>query len=263
MTTDTITFNRPDGESIERRAQGFLRFVRAFEIECDDDYTVAGEELRSVKAKANALTEQQDEITGPIRKGLDAIYDLFRGPRGALLEAEKMLKAKMIGWQEKKEAEAALARRKAEALAEAERQRLAKEAAEVKARAEAEVARLRAEVNPETGEIPSEAIERVHQTALFEAEAMRSAAALIVAAPVAAPVPKIAGNSTAKALEGMVTNKLALVSFILDNYKTRPELLDLILIDGIRLKNHVKASGKNLGFPGVEVRERTTMRQAS
>lgn len=259
--TTVVTYTPPDATALERRAQGVLGMVRAFTIENDGDYIMAGEELSSVKRRIVNLQADEDEIVKPIVKGLKAARDLFRRPLEMLETAEGLWKDMMLGYREKVAAAATEAQRVAEIAAQAERDRLAAEAVEIKRKADEEIARL--PVDQETGEIDQASIERIQQTALFEAQAVEQTAAVIVAAPVAAEVPKIKGQSVAKSYEGVVEDLPAFIRFVAANLNARPELAGLLIVDSVKLRAHVKASGANLNFPGILVKAKNTMRVGS
>ncbi|MEI7443296.1 MAG: hypothetical protein WCK28_00260, partial [Burkholderiales bacterium] len=120
----------PDADSLTGNAQRALDFIRGFQIASAEDYGLAADELRAIKARATKLEEQRTGITKPINDALRAINALFKGPASLLEEAERALKSKMLAWDQEQARIAAEQRRAAEAAAEAERRRLAAEAAE-------------------------------------------------------------------------------------------------------------------------------------
>ena len=144
MTTDNIlapvaALTLPDQALLIGGAQRMLAFIDGYAIESNDDFGLAADELKTIKAKQKTLEDQRTAITGPLNAATKAVNDLFRGPAELLTRAEGALKAKMLTWQRKVEAEAAEARRVAEEAARAQR-----EAAEAEARKLAEVAQVQA-----------------------------------------------------------------------------------------------------------------------
>ena len=77
----------PDAAGLTSRAQQALAFIEEFEVDSAETYALAGDELKAIKARANALEQQRTGITGPINSALRAINDLFRGPAGLLERA--------------------------------------------------------------------------------------------------------------------------------------------------------------------------------
>lgn len=156
MSTDTIereaapanilapiaALQMPDQAAITRGAESSLRMAQSFTIADDDEYAMAADELKAVKAKHKALEDKRTSITGPMNKAMKAINDLFRGPLAALEQAEGMFKTSMLAYTTEKERIAAEARRKAEEAAAAERRRLEEEARQREAQARAEQERI-------------------------------------------------------------------------------------------------------------------------
>lgn len=258
--TAVVTYTPPDAEALERRAKGVLGMVNAFTIDCDDDYVMGGEELASVKRRYAAIKEQEVKITAPITEALRSTRDMFRPALETLARADELWKQKLLAYRAKIAAAAAEAQRIAEIAAQAERDRLAAEAVDIKRKADEEIANL--PVDPATGEINTAAIESIRQTALFEAQAIEQTAAVIVAAPVAAEQPKVRGLSVAKGLDWDVSDHVAFVKFVAANVDANPDLGYYLVIDSVKMRARVKASGTNLNFPGIVVTPKSTMRSS-
>lgn len=260
MTTENIlapvaALSLPDAARLTDVAGKALSFIKAFEITCAEDYAMAADELKAIKAKANTLEDQRTSITGPINKALKAINDLFRGPAALLEEAERTLKGKMLAWDQEQRRIAEEARRKAEAEAAAERQRLADEAAARQRDAEAQAAaaaKAKAEGDAQAAALAQAQAER----AQAEAAAAANTAQMVVAAPVAAPEPaKVKGISTATKIDFEVVDMHALVKHIAE----RPELLALVRADDVKLRAYVRGLGVSCNLPGVRVFEQHTL----
>lgn len=285
--TEVRQLSLPDMAGVSRGAESALRMAQAFVINSDDDYALAGEELQSVKGRLKKLEETRISITGPMNKALDAINNLFRGPRQTLEAAESAIKGGMLTYHTKKEQEAAEARRVAEAAAAAERARIAEEARQVELKAAAERARIAEETaaqeaqrkaeqeklaalaatGNEEAERQAEALrlqsmlqEQQTQQRINEIneEANRSAAAMVVAAAtISAPVTHIEsakskGTSIKATVDFEVTSLLSLVQHIAQH----PELINLVVEDTTKLRAYVRGLGLNAKLPGVRVYEK-------
>lgn len=73
-------------------------------IDDEDDNEFAAEMLRNVKSRHKYLEDKRKGITGPMNKAMRAVNDLFRPPRTALENAERILKSKIAGYLEACEA---------------------------------------------------------------------------------------------------------------------------------------------------------------
>jgi len=255
MTTESIlapiaALSVPDSTALTSRAQSALVFIQGFEIATAEDYGLAADELRAVKLKANAIEDQRTAITGPINKGLKAINDLFRGPATLLEQAERIIKSKMLAWDQEQQRLAAEARARAEAAAAAERKRLDEEAAAAQREAQAQAAA--AEAAQAAGDAQAAALATAAaQRAQAEAQTAAITSQMVTAPVVTAPVAKVAGISTAKKLDFEVVDIGALVKHI----AAHPELLALVRTDDVKLRAYVKGLGMACQLPGVRVFE--------
>jgi len=221
-----VKVSHPPAASLVRAAQSAMDMVQAFEVNDDASYGLAAEELTSIKGRAARLDEQRKAITRPMDEAKAAVMDLFRGPLQLLQQAEAGLKAKMLAYTQEVQRKAAEERRKAEEAAAAERARLAAEAA---------------------------ALEQ--QGRAGEAEVQRQVAAMVVAAPPVAAAPKAAGISTTSTLEFEVENLHRLVLHVAEH----PDLLQLLQVDGVKLRAYVRAVGEAGKLPGVRIFTKQTI----
>lgn len=217
--------------AFETKAQRAVAFATKFVIESDDDYMLAAEELRNVKARGNAVEDERVKITGPMNTALQAVNDLFRGPKALFASVEGIYKAKMIQWQAKKEREAEIARQRAEEAARVERERLA----------------AIAEQQAQDGHTE-------------EAQATMLEAETVVAQPLAVDKPRAAGISTAKSLEVTVANKYEFVKFCVDAWERDPGMLDYLNIDSVKLRAAGRTHGTALNWPGLAIGGKSTIR---
>lgn len=246
----------PDAQDLSGRAQRALAFIRDLSITSPDEYELAADELRAIKARAARLEEQRTGITGPINRALKAINDLFRGPSELLAEAERTLKSKMLAYDQEQARIAAAARRKAEEAAAIERARLAEEAA-ARQREAAEQAAAAEHAQAE-GDIQAADLARAAAIrAQSEAAAAATTAQLVTAAPPASELQaKPKGIATVATIQFEVVDLHALVKHVSE----RPELLALIQPDNVKLRAYVRGLGTACALPGVRVFEEKTMR---
>lgn len=259
MTTDNIlapvaALTLPDPAGLTTRAQNVLSFVQGYEINDDEAYGFAAEELQSIKGRLKQLDEQRTAITGPLNAATKAVNDLFRGPATLLTTAEAGIKSKMLGWQAKVEAATAEERRKAEAAAAAERQRLEAEAAARQAEAQAQA--QAAQAAAAAGDAQAAALaQAASQRAQDEASAAATTAQVVTAPLVQIVAPKAAGISTSTKVNFEVSDLLALVKHVAEH----PELLGLVGADTVKLRAYVRGLGMNCALPGVRVFEDKVM----
>ena len=245
----------PDSAGLTSRAQAVVDFIATFEIADNEAFGLAAEELQQIKGRMKTLDAQRVAITGPLNQATKAVNDLFRGPTELLVNAEQVLKSKMLRWQQKVEAEAAEARRVAEAEAEAQRRKLEAEAAALRemAQAQAETAAAAAAAGDAQGAVLAQA---TAQRAQDMATAAATTAQVITAAPViTTAAPKVRGISTSSKTTFEVTNLLALVEHIAKH----PELIGLVCADEVRLRAYIKAVGPACNLPGVRVGTESVM----
>lgn len=240
----------PDSVALTSKAQAALAFIQSFEITSAEDYGLAADELKAVKAKATQIEAQRTSITGPINTALRGINDLFRGPADLLAQAEKSLKGKMLGWTAEQERLAAEARRKAEAEAAAERKRLEEEAAARQAEAERQAAAAQAAAAAGDAQAAAIAESNAQRAAAQAQEAATTSQMVVAAAPVVERT-KAAGVSVAKKIDFEVVDLHALVKHVAE----RPELLQLLVADSVKLRAYVKGLGMACALPGVRVFE--------
>lgn len=259
MTTESIlapiaALALPDAGSLTSKAQRALAEMEAFEIVDAETYSLAADELQAIKARANRLEEQRTGITGPINQALKAVNAMFKGPGEFFERAERVIKGKMLGFQQEQQRLADERRRVAEAAAEVERKRLAAEAAEqqrIAQEQQAAAAAAAAKGDTQAAQLATSAAQR----AAAEAQTAAATAQMVVAAPVAPPMAKVAGISTAKKIDFEVTNLLALVQHVAEH----PELINLLVADSVKLRAYVKGLGTACQLPGVRVFEDTVM----
>lgn len=214
----------PDAAGLSKSAAAALAMVEGFEISDATTYGLAADELKEIKARATRLEEQRKALTAPLDAVKKGIMDLFRAPLDVLGQAESIIKRKMLAYTAEEQRKADEQRIAAERAAQEERDRLA---AEAKALAE--------------------------QGRAGEAAVKETVAAMIVAAPVAAPaVPKAEGVKVTKTIDFEVVDTLALIQHVAKN----PELVALLSVDSVKLRGYVRGLGLACALPGVRVFEK-------
>lgn len=272
MTTESIlapiaALSLPDQSAMTTRADRALAFIEAFQVDSAENYGLAADELKAIKTKAASIEQQRTSLTVPLNNVLRGINDLFRGPADTLAKGEKLLKGKMLAWDQEQERLAAAERKRAEDAARAERERIAAEAAErqrIADEATAAAAAAAKKGDTEAAAVAQAAADRANA----ESQTLATTAQLVVAAPVAT-IEKTAakGISTSKKIDFDVTSLRLLVAYIAtgkvyeegDPALAHPELLGLLVADIVRLRAYVKGLGMACNLPGVRVFEERVM----
>lgn len=218
--TELAKLPTPNAQELLERAQSALRMVDSYQVVDVASFALANEELRAIKAKLEALDWARRKITDPLGVAVKAVNDLFRAPRETLEVAESTIKNKLVSFTRAEEVKAKAAAAAAEALAQAERTRLAAEAAAAEAKGHA-----------------------------GQAEAIRSMAAVVRAAPVRADPIKAAGFSVRKRKILVITDASAFLAHI-----AASKLVNLVSIDTAATLHYMTALGL-AELPGVKVDE--------
>ena len=222
-----IAITAPNPEILRRGASSALDLVQNFEITDAATYGIAAEELQGIKTKRDALNEQRLNLTRPLDGVKAAIMSLFRGPVELLDQAEQILKGKMLTYSREEQRKADEARLLAERAAQEQREKLAREAADLAAQGR-------------TG----------------EAAVKEQVAQMVVAAPIAAPAPPVAkGISTRETIEFEVVDLLDLVKHVAAN----PDKIGLLAVDSTKLRAYVRGLGMATNLPGVRVFPKQTL----
>lgn len=214
-----------------RTADSALAMVKSFEVVDATTYELAADELTTIKRKATQLDEQRKSITKPLDDSKKAIMDLFRGPIDLLTRAEGIIKGKMLDFQREEQRKANEARMAAERAAQAERDRLQAEAAQL-----------------------------VAQGRAGEAVVKQAVAEMVVAAPIPSVMeaPKVAGVSMRSNVDFECVDLHALIRHV----AAHPELAGLLTVDSVKLRAYVKGLGTACNLPGVRVFEKASLAAA-
>lgn len=242
---DTIQVAKPRKAELETSTKAFLTVAQAYKIDSPAMYSAAADDLKKIKAKAKELEEQRKALTQPLDAVKSGIMDLFRGATEYLDQAERTLKGAMLTYSQEQERIAAEKQRQAEAEAQAERDRLAAESAQK----------------------AQEAAEAAAKGDMAAADAAQQEAAILQVQSVIAPAPvvssgaqKLSGISMRDNWKAEVTDKLALVKYVLEN----PQYIDWLEVDMKPLNQMAKALKTNLSVPGVKaINDRTVSARAA
>lgn len=313
--TDTATLERstenlfsplasltpPDESRIQRRAQSFLAMVNSMSVDSDQDYELAAGELKGIKTAWSTMETDRTSFTGPLNKILDALNARFQPHLKTLKAAEQIIKDKMLGYTTAQERIAAEARRKAEALAQAERDRLAAEARAIQQAADAEARRVAeieaqrvAVATAETARLAkiaddaaaagnveaarladeaaakqrkaaaeAEAIAEAERTSAQQAAALEVAAIQNVAAVIVAPTTTAAPVKVAGvSMSKSFDYEVEDMVRIIQHIAANPEFASLLMLDSTKIRALVRSLGMNTKIDGLRVIEKKTVRSA-
>lgn len=211
---DTVALTSP--------AEGMLTKAKEYIISTVEQYAGAATQLNEIKAKSKELEEKRKGIVGPMNEAVKRVNEFFRAPLQFLADAEAAIKRSMITFDNeqnriRREEEARL-----QEIARKEQERLTK-AAEKKA--------ATAEAKGDT----------------WKAEEIRESVP-VVAAPVLADKPKVAGIAMRTTWSGEVTNKMELIKAVAEG-KAPATLLD---VNMPALNQMARALKEEMNYPGVK-----------
>lgn len=248
----TVTYEQPNAAALNASTATFLAEVEGMTIDSPPMYEIGAEALQTIKGRSKALDEQRLSITRPIDAAKTAVMNLFRGPLATLAQAETTIKRKLVAYDEEQRRLAEIERKNAEAAANAERERLAKEARDAEAAAE----KLRNEAAAAVD--PRQATQLAARAAVAQdfAHTAATAAEIIVAAPVVIQEGKARGISTSRPWKAEVTDKSALILWVAQDVAARAHFLDANVTT---LTAQAKATRENTKIEGVRVYQDVVM----
>jgi len=205
-------------KEIQQFEETALKF-QDFKVTTQEQYTTAGDYLRSIKQSSKKLEDLRVSMTKPLDESKRRIMDLFRQPLEKLIQAELALKRGMLGYQQEQE------RKRRE-----EEDRL-----QEIARKEAERLSRRADKAEDKGNI-----------AKAEELRLKSQETASITPFVAPTIQKAEGTSTKKLWKFEVVNS----DLIPREYLT-PDL--------IKIGKMVRASGEILSIPGIKIYSEETL----
>ncbi len=174
MPNQLVTAQPVEAAQAEKLANSLFATVEAFEIDSPEVFAMAGTELQAISKRKKEIEAQRVHVKEPFLEGCRRIDAFFRIPLDRLDQAEKLLKGRMLAFQQAEEEKAAQARREAEA--QARKERLEQE--RIQREAEAEQQRIREEAARQQREAEAEAQRRRDEIAAAERKAAEEAEAL-------------------------------------------------------------------------------------
>lgn len=211
--------NIPSEAQLASVSSPILETANSFIIDSPVMYEMAGDELKTIKAKYKLLEDQRKAITQPMDAAKKQVMDLFRKPLEMLEQAEGIIKRTMLAYQNEQRRLQAEAQRKIDEAAAAERQRMAEQA---------------------------KAAEQTGDTA--GAVALQAAADMVVAPTVKMEPAKVSGISTTVRWSAEITDKIAFLQHAL----AHPEFMEAIDINMKPLNQMAVALKDKLNIPGVK-----------
>jgi hypothetical protein len=282
----------PDTVAAQRTANNAVRMAEGFVITSQEDFTLAAEELTSIKGKWNKLEAQRTSITGPMNKALDAINALFKGPMLLLKQAETTLKASMLAFSDEQDRKAAADKKKRDDDAAAAQKLLDDQAREVEAQAVAARQKL-ADETAKTASENAEKLEGLEQQAVaaqqsgntdqvaaieeqigmlvetndlasrqtrelsaqIDENATVQAANLRAASTSTSMVSHYSAPARVAGISKSVTYDWELLDIdkLVKHIAGNPALSNLLAVDSVRMRAYVKGLGANANLPGVRV----------
>lgn len=291
----------PDEARNKKRTEQWLALAEGLVVDSPEAYEFAVDQLRQAIALHDEIEEDRVSFTGPLNETLRRLNLRFQPYIKALRDGTKpgtvetIIKGKMAAYTAEQERLRREEQQRAEALAAAERKRVADEAEAVRRKAEEDrlaaeaaerkrkdeaaaeqrrldaiaasartaKARKEAEEAAEKKRLEDEAAERrateqraaAAQQAELEAQALESTAAVITV-PVVQQVTQVAGISNRKTVDYEVTDLAAFLAFALEK---RPDLLEVVDLNATKMRALVKVAGLKTAYPGVRVFEKTSV----
>ena len=224
MTAKVDIQYSPELQTIGDNTNTLLAAAIAFVIRSEQDYHLAAENLKAVKAEAKRIETERMGMTRPLDAAKKTIMDHFRPWEATLAQAEAAWKKSMGTYQDEQRRIREEAERRAAEAARKERERMEAEAAkrEEAARLEREKAEAKARELEEAGKAERAAALRAQAETRAtakeaDAQALHLAAATMPAAPVIhMPAPKATGVSSRTIWKHEVTDLRALARAVAD-----------------------------------------------
>lgn len=250
--------------TLNRNARA-LAMAEATVIESQDDANRVAGDIRTMRSRREELTEQLGFVLAPALATVARLKALFQPTLDGIDAADKVLRSKLLSWNDAEAARVRRERAEAEERQRAERQRAEAAAAEERRRAQVEEKRLLDEAHAarEAGNAEAEARAREEASNVIEnAEAvaasreMEASASVVVVDPAAVAAGTGGRNNwRAKSIDDDSVRKI--VTAIAGG---RAELLALLMINGPAANAKARAEKQYFDVPGMRaVNTRTTI----
>ena len=221
---ESVVIPRPDPAIIQSAVQFLASARQSYAVITTADMCeAAGVDLKAIKGAQKRLEDARTTITKPLLEAQRAVNALFKGPTDTLIEAERVVKGGILGYQREEERKRLAAEAIAAEAARKEREKLEAQAAKAAAAGKTE-----------------------------KAEALQATAAAIPErVEIASAAPKIEGLATRSVWKAEVMDKAALVKYVAEH----PEWLGLVEVNLTALNGLARSQEDALAIPGVKVIE--------
>lgn len=207
-------------------AEHTLVILEDIKISTTEQYELAGEHLKSIKAQMKRVKEIKTRIKAPIIEAGKQVDALFDAPLKNLERSERALKVAMIGYQDELERRRREQEAKLQEQQRRERDRLARRAEQAAAKGNVD-----------------------------KAEELRQQADMTTAPVIANPVPGIKGISRSTTWKAEVTDLMALARAVVAGEVPA----NVIMADMRVLGQQARALGEAMRYPGVRVYEEAVL----
>jgi hypothetical protein len=269
MTAEVLTITPEERKEIETAASPLITAARACKVETNQQYSLAGDQLKAIKAAQKLLEAKKKKLLDPLKAAVKAVKDLFEGPELELDQAEGLYKRAMITYADEQERIRREEQARLDRLAREEQQRKDEQAR--KTAAEAEAARQAG------NDKKAEKLEA-------KAEKLADVAASIVAPQVQRAAPKASGIAQAEYWSAVVVDFEQLVlavaaALIRETYRAQPSMSPQQILDELYqlpavpisalqpnqalLNQMARSLKKELRYPGVRAVRETGLRAGS
>jgi len=106
MSNNTATVDveiTPEAQKLAQESEGVLSVYQNYKIATPQQYTLATDDLKRIKAKAKELEELRKSLTRPLDESKHRIMNFFRRPLELLSKAEGIVKQAMLTFQREEE----------------------------------------------------------------------------------------------------------------------------------------------------------------
>jgi hypothetical protein len=217
-----IPKSTPQSTELVKVADRMHTSALAYVIDCPEMYDLAAEEYGAIVKKAKELNEQRMGITRLMDEAKKRVVEVYRPALERLDQAKTALSGLMLDYTKEQERLAKIETDKAEALAKIERDRLMEEAAKAEESGDVEMAVVHA-----------------------------ATAEMVVAQAPVYTAPKAAGVSSTTKWSAEITDKAALLRYILDTENPMVDL-EAITINMPALNKLAVALKDKMKLPGVK-----------
>jgi len=233
-----------------------VAFRDAADVVIDSDIMrdVAVDERNALRDRWSRMEELRKRLKKPFVDGGAYIDNLFRAPMARFEAGREVLDKKILSYNAEQERKRAEEQARLEAAAAAERKRAEEEARKQQEEAD-RLARMAAQAaSEEDAARLSAAADEAAQSA-----AAKQVVAEMIVAPLATVGAKMVGASTRKQVDFEITDMDELVGWIAAQLTSAPHLVNLLVVDGVKMRAFVKTYGPDDGkqqIPGVRIFEK-------